>query len=247
MLKVSKSYPEIRVKGQRLLPRSTVGGRLMNAAVSMAASPAPPLAREWSEAMSSATLRKEAFGDIGSLVAALFFRWDDIPGPAWLKSPLSISPGGMAALARGRAIAWRQMGSDTPDVQTPPRCPFLLNVFSALQPRRPVGRIKDRVPLLCDGTRENVGDSCAPPTHQTLQSACLPFQSRVECPQSSILTQVVLNNEEPKDTGSDAGDAADQGGDSDAEDLTVRSQTRPRPPFIPTAECEATPPRHQST
>ena len=101
----------------------------MNAALSMAASPAPPLARDWSEVLSGAALRKEALGDMGSLVAALFFRYDDIPGPAWLKSPLSISPGGMAALARGRAIAWRQMGSDTPDVQPPPRFPFRSDVL----------------------------------------------------------------------------------------------------------------------
>lgn len=94
----------------------------------MAAGQAPPLAREWSEVLSSAALRKEALGDMGSLVGALFGRDDDIPGPAWLKSPLSVSPGGMAALARGRAIAWRQMGSDAPDVQ-PPRCPLRFGVL----------------------------------------------------------------------------------------------------------------------
>jgi hypothetical protein len=77
---------------------------------------APPLARAWSAELGSASLRREVIGDISSLVSTLYGRGDNVPGHEWLQAPVSISPGGMAALAHGRAIAWRRIGSNTSEV-----------------------------------------------------------------------------------------------------------------------------------
>jgi hypothetical protein len=61
-------------------------------------------------------LSKQSVGDVSSLLGALFGLGDEMLSSDWLQSPLSIAPAsGMAAIARGRAVAWKRM--DLADVE----------------------------------------------------------------------------------------------------------------------------------
>jgi hypothetical protein len=68
-------------------------------------------------------LKKQHVGDMSSLLGVLFGSDDDVLSTAWLHSPMSIAPAsGMAAVARGRAVAWKRMDSDAVDMHLPDVC-----------------------------------------------------------------------------------------------------------------------------